>query len=579
MNNNILLKYLNKGSFGYIFEDNYDNIYKLTEMVIKEIDDKNVYYILERNNLIETIMLNFFLNSNNEVTNNEVTNNEVTNNEVTNDNNNKNKNKNKKYNNLVQTNKSVYYISNELNQIYNFENKLLSSHNNYIIINNFLKFKKVILPNKYDLDNIINTFKTYSKQLLTAVATLHHNGFVHGDIKFSNIMLDYEKNNLLLIDLGGIKPIDCNYFYNTCTITSRCPEELLAQRYEMEEKKKSINLYKSSGAKSDIWSIGIFLNEIILGKCTVLKYYNVLSDKKLSEEDIEKEMLLYYNSKTFIEVEEEFLNLKHIKNKDEKYKNSENFKELIRLCKIVEKMLVINPDNRIESIEKIYQEIFNEQFEFNFKKEYKYEYPFLKNNKFLEFRNNFYPSVIITCLKIHNMLVIPFLLDLLDRYFNELLKNNIDIYNYGFSILETIIISSICISSIFITFENLYLNVLLKKSNFINTNVHEIQKFIINIITTLNYDIFRPFNIFGNISKITCSKNNLMESEAYERITTKINKDIPDFWSETHTKFEINNYKCDTFYKLSKLDKIYTEIVQNNIIEISPQYYIDKLLL
>jgi hypothetical protein len=140
-------------------------------------------------------------------------------------------------------------------------------------------------------------------------------------------------------------------------------------------------------------------------------------------------------------------------------------------------------------------------------------------------------------------------------------------------------LASICLSSIFITLDNINLDNLLKKSNFINTNIHEIEKFIIKIINDLNYDIYRPFNIFGNNIDLNSHTyydgiQRIFDAQAtadlsFAQVLLKLGEN----------EFTINDYKCDSYYKLSKLDKIYTQVVQNNIIEISPQYYIDKLLL
>ena len=601
INNKTLLTYFDKGSYGYIFSDLFNNVYKITSIVYYEKFENNVDCIIDRNNLIEIIMLNFF-NTNNKIYN------DITNQEFINNNQNKNifnitsdletdyNNKevsraskmrcipkSEKYYNLIQTNKTLYFKFNEINNFFTFNKKLDKINNNdFVIFNKFTKMKKIKFSTSFNIKNIINKFKLYSEQLLIAIYTLHNNGFLHGDISPNNIMIDCDISNsynlslteymlpekLVLIDLGAVKSIDSNYYYNTCTLTSRCPEDLEASN----NNNNNDFIFKSSGVKSDIWSIGIFLSQIILGDCVILNLYNELHQKKIEENIIENEILKYYNSITNIEIEKNIL-LK-IKNKNIDIDiDNEDYKELIRLCRIVEKMLVINPDNRTESVEKVYEEIFNKKFEYNFKKEYTYEYPFLKNDKFLTFRNNLYNSIILTCLKIHNMLVIPFLIDLLDRFFNELLKNNIDIYGFDFGILESIILASICLSSIFITFDNISINLLLKNSNFKNTNIFEIQKYIINIIITLNYDIYRPFDIFGNSidAKIIYNNNNNNNNNEFSQVSQA---------SEMQSIPIINNdYKCNSYYRLSKLDKIYTEIIMNNIVEVTPQYYIDKLLI
>jgi hypothetical protein len=307
--------------------------------------------MLERNNLFEIIMLNFFNTRKKvfyDILNDDfIDNNNDYNNEFNTFSNNQ---LNSNYNNLLQSTKSFYFKNNLVENINN---------HNYIIINKFYRLNKINLPILFNIDNIINKFKSYAEQLLVAVATLHHNGFLHGDISPNNIMIDFSDNNsdaslsqapdsrrinkLVLIDLGGVKPIDSNYYYNTCTLTSRCPEDLEANIYN--------KTYKSSGVKSDIWSIGIFLSQIILGECVILKLYKKLCNKKYKEEDIEKYILIYYQSITNIEIEQKLLN-KLENNKINYDINSYEYTELIRLCKIVEKMLTINPNNRIDSIAK-----------------------------------------------------------------------------------------------------------------------------------------------------------------------------------------------------------------------------------
>lgn len=461
MINPIMINFINKGSFGSIYEDNNNNIYKVTNLICNT--DNN--FILERNNIIEVIFLNFFKNIN-----------KVNDNQQNNVNDNDNE-----Y--IIQTKESFIITKSNFKNYFIFSNNRVweSESLNYLIINKLNKYNKIVLPIIYDFKDIINKFKKYSEELIIALAKLHQNGFIHGDISSANIMM--KNDQLILIDLGAIKSMYLNDYLNTCTITSRSPEDI---NYNTN---KSL-AYIANGVKSDIWSIGIFLSEIILGYSIIIKLYNEINNRNSNSMYVELKMLKFYNSINFIEVEALFKNEIAKKYININNNNKDDYIELIRLCKIVEKILVINPNNRIDSIEKIYEDIFNKKFEYNFIKKYSYNYDFLLNENFYNFRKRYYSNVIQRCLDISDVLVIPLLIDLLDRFFNELIKNNIDFYNLTHLQLYNLTRSFIFLASSLIVTDN-YDYCLITKIK--SHNVHDIQTTIIFVLNTLDYDIYRPF--------------------------------------------------------------------------------------
>jgi len=511
------LTYFNKGSFGYIFYDIFNNIYKITKLTDYDVHDNKIYNILERNNIIELIMLNYFINDNIEKENITLDDNLLEkNNELIED---YKINSYNDYHNLLQSNRTLVFKKKEIRNYFNFLNFSSNKYkngDNYIIVNTFYKFSSVTINSYFNIKKIINDFKNFSEQLLIAVATLHHNGFLHGDISTNNIMINNDK--LVLIDLGGIKLINYKHYFNTCTLTYRSPEDLQANILQ--------NLNKNNNVKSDLWSIGIFLSEIILGYSITNNLYNNLIKMNISNNLLEKKILEYYDSKINIEIEKKILKCMNDAYIDI---DNENCKELLRLCRITEKLLIINPDNRFSSVEEVYKEIFNKNFEYNFKKIYTYQNDFINNEKFFNFRKNYYCNTISISIIFNNNLIIPFLINLLDRFFNQLLKNNIDIYNFDLNKLESISLASICLSSLFIIHDDINITKLVINSSSINTNIYDVQKYIIYIILTLNYDIYRPYNIINNVDN-----------------------------------FEDN------------LEEIYYNIIINNIIDATPEYYIDQ---
>lgn len=103
---------------------------------------------------------------------------------------------------------------------------------------------------KHCLNNRIKNLKFAHKIkilycIVSAVEYLHNRGFIHGDIKLSNILIDNHKN-AILIDFGLAQPIS-NEPFHSCLQTP----------YYTAPEIKFGNKYLNLTPKIDIWTIGM----------------------------------------------------------------------------------------------------------------------------------------------------------------------------------------------------------------------------------------------------------------------------------------------------------------------------------
>lgn len=115
-----------------------------------------------------------------------------------------------------------------------------------------LNLREIVKRFGKDVGLSLQAVRTYSQQVLVALAHLRHENIMHADIKPDNIMVNETKTLLKLCDLGSasstnemeITPYLVSRFY-------RAPEIILGQPY---------------GCEMDMWSVGCTLYELATGK-------------------------------------------------------------------------------------------------------------------------------------------------------------------------------------------------------------------------------------------------------------------------------------------------------------------------
>ena len=207
------------------------------------------------------------------------------------------------------------------------------SHNLSIQMNNWNKQKTPIH---------INCIRKVMKQLLFAVHYLHQNNIIHRDIKPENILLDCNLN-LKLTDYG-ISKVDYLYdepLYNTDyvqTLWYRSPE---------------VFLLKFCNGKSDMWSIGCILFELLCFRSHILFSYKTQKDVLLSImktfkiKDIPSEILKLYKIDREMEYFDSNLETFDLDTRIEKYRRFDN-NDIVDLIK---KLLIYEPKERYTTIE------------------------------------------------------------------------------------------------------------------------------------------------------------------------------------------------------------------------------------
>lgn len=176
-------------------------------------------------------------------------------------------------------------------------------------ISGSIKSKKNLKKNKFEI----------SKQILEAIAHLHHNGIIHGDIHARNFMLT-PKNKVVLIDFGfshDLNNTNTTQIFNKGGVTHYIPPE-------------RVNIHSFSFSKeistkrSEVYQIGLLIYTLYKGK----------NPFKKVEETMWREMAEDILTRTF----------------NEKISGNKVLDTLLR------KALEINPDNRFASCEEMYAE-------------------------------------------------------------------------------------------------------------------------------------------------------------------------------------------------------------------------------
>lgn len=554
MTNRIILDSHSKGSFGNIFKDSQLNIYKVT--VINEngfLAVSNINEILFFNKLLiikKSIEKEEQLNKMNQQK--ELIIYDIDSYKSLIDENIFMQSIDTKHYNLAKLEKNFIFTNKEAELKY--RNLLFSRVDKYLLFSK-LPLYQLNLSKFIEKNHIyaLNNFDTIAKKLIKSLLFLHHNGFIHGDLKSANILIN-NIDDICLTDFGAIKMANLDIYHLSCTISSRCPEEL---DYEYSDRKQ---VFINSGFKCDIWSLGLILSEIILGYNPSLKLYQQFNKSGMSSKVIEINMLNYYKSIKYINI-------------SELAKNNPSIKEYLNEClikkiEIIEKMLMVEPNERISSLEEVYEKLFEDKFKYNFFSKFDYEYIKLDKENNLEplykIRKKYYFDIIDVCDYFHFLYICPLVIDIMDRLLIKLVKKSNDEIHKLIEVDIKIIISTITliVAGIHNQKHPPYSQILCAfniNNDIINIGI--INDNLIDILHLLDFDLIRPFNIFF------CSHY--------------LEKKICKCTDEENI---IKNDKISSFLIHDNIEKItlkyiLIEIIENNIFGISPEYYYNKLTL
>lgn len=461
---------------------------------------------------------------------------------------------------IIQSYTTNYYDYNSLNKTFNFTDLYTRNTYNTLLFNRSDKYLLVSqLPNyalnlskfieKYH-SYCISNFDIFVKNLLQSLSVLHNNGLLHGDLKSANILITSAKK-MCITDFGGVKIPFFDAYYLSCTITSRCPEDL-----NFEHNKQLI--YENTNYKSDIWSLGLIFAEILLGYNPILKVYQQFKSSYIKNDLIEQDLLSYYKSIEYVNILDLVNDNIFIKNQLDK-----NYDKKI---KVIEKMLTVDHTKRISTIKEIYEEMFDEKFDYNYT--ILYDYNYLKFGSQCDFsaihsvRKIYYNDMIEVCNKLHILFICPLLIDIFDRL---LLKMNHQIKKYIISpdnFKLYIILSGLIIltSGLYNQLHPSYAQILtLLNIKYESIIIASINNVLFELLELLDYDIYRPFNIFYCPFYLKKQKCNC-----------KIKKNI----KETHN---IKSYTIHNSTEHNYLEKTLKFVIENNLIGLSPDDYYEKL--
>ena len=212
----------------------------------------------------------------------------------------------------------------------------------------------------HELKSVVNKItyedmKIYIYKILQCLSFCHSKRIMHRDIKSGNIVVNTLTKELNVIDWGLSEYYISNYKYNTRVGTRfyKAPELLLD--------------YKKYDYAIDIWSAGCVLAGILFQKDFFFKGSD-LNDQivKIAEvvgyEEIEKFLEKHKNeTKIHINIKEK---IKNLKKKDWKSFIKENNKYLANddVIDLVDKMLKVDPKERIKAIDALKHPFFKELF-------------------------------------------------------------------------------------------------------------------------------------------------------------------------------------------------------------------------
>lgn len=399
--------------------------------------------------------------------------------------------------------KEQYDISDEI--ISKLEYNFIRRDDDYILINLMKNHRTNLfdLIGTFSKNDLSNNFDKIAKKVFKSLNFIHKNNMLHGDIKSSNIVVNNDVCKI--IDMGGLKMIGNKTYDKTCTLTYRSPEELLYEYNNSGSKIKSSEpdvFFPLYGFRSEVWSVGIILLELILGYNPLSLIYNDLklnakgNNQEEIDLDIEQKLCTILNSKTHIEINLDIL---------EKRK----FRNPVSLKNKLERILSINPAIRYENLDELYFDLFEEVLEPP-KKVVQSEPVYRVVQEYLDifntFRKNNYQLMSEILLQLNSMNCLPLSISILDRYFLILLElqdeNTILFLNTPDSgqilpekillFVASALISSSIINRKIMTYPKIFikLNRLGMTENKLTTSdIPTIKNLIVDITEILNYNI------------------------------------------------------------------------------------------
>jgi serine/threonine protein kinase len=402
LKNNFMFKtnltFLSSGSYGVILKSEINGeIYKITQF-----SDNNEINV---NNFVEMIYLNFFKNKYTFLYN-------------TNTNTNNDSNSNDSFLPIQNYNTFICYLDDFINLHKIDKNtfleikRILYVQDQDIIIVNKMKYYPTNLSSYiYKKKITCENFLTLLENLILGLHLFHSSNLSHGDLKSQNIVLNLIETKI--IDFGGIKSIENPKYECTCTSTYRSPEDYF---YEFRNRnEKNVFSYKNNSIKSDVWSLGLIMYEMVYGCNPILIKYNEIKNKNknefVDESFVEKKISDYYKTQSSLDI---------LENDKKKFDSKSNQEQLFwfRISDIIQRVLKINPEERMR-LDEIYSELFLKKLpnfeiysnKFNYKINSK-----IYENKFLKFRNFYYKFIYKILSDSDEIFLYPMLINLFDRY-------------------------------------------------------------------------------------------------------------------------------------------------------------------
>ena len=142
----------------------------------------------------------------------------------------------------------------------------------------------------------LNEIKLFIPNLVSAIKTLHVNGFVHHDLKPENMFVNTETNEIKFIDFG----FSCMFDNNNCVVPGFTKETGGTPLYMYYVNSKYNDDSFETNKLLDLWSMKIIIQELILGKDAIKK----LGSKEKDNYYFSKEEIVKVNEKTKEEIEE-----------------------------------------------------------------------------------------------------------------------------------------------------------------------------------------------------------------------------------------------------------------------------------